>query len=115
MGIIGFLKRALPFFATFALGLLIASFFIDLKGPSFRSGKFKKCREASRLRAENEQLRNETLRLRNELEMLRSDEMRMRHPGHEWRPKLQELELMVPPPPVAPMTKAAPVEPRAVR
>jgi len=106
------LKRALPFFVTFALGLVIASFFIDVSAPSFRGSRFKKCREAGRLRTENEQLRNENLRLRNELESLHSDGIGMRHPGEEdWK---RDLELMVPPPvPVAP--KAIPHEPRAAK
>ncbi len=64
MGNIGLLKRALPFLGTFALGLFIASFFVNIGAPRF--GSRGKCRHEMReLRIENEQLREENLRLRN--------------------------------------------------
>lgn len=67
MGNKGFIKRILPFFATFAVGVFIASFFVTIKGPGFSRGG--KCRhEARRLMMENEALRNENLRLQNELD-----------------------------------------------
>ena len=71
----GFLKRVVPFFLTFALGLLIASFFIAVGAPDFN--KFKRngggshrCRqykENSRLRMENESLRQDNDLLRRRL------------------------------------------------
>ncbi len=65
----GFIKRMLPFFATFAVGLFIASFFVSITAPTFRkNGHGKRHHEMKRLRYENEQLRNENLRLKNELE-----------------------------------------------
>ena len=65
----GFIKRMLPFFATFAVGVFIASFFVSISGPNFRGPRFgKRHHEMNRLRHENEQLRNENLRLKNQVE-----------------------------------------------
>lgn len=110
-GITGLLRRALPFFATFAVGLLIASFFVDISRPRFRGHRGKKFQEVHRLRVEVEQLRNENLRLKNEVESMHWDAMRMKHPGHEEWPG-QSLDGLVPPPPTAPV---APMAPEAVR
>jgi len=62
MGNIGWLKRVLPFLVTFALGLFIASFFVNIGSP--RIGNRGKCRhEVRELRIENENLRLENQRL----------------------------------------------------
>jgi hypothetical protein len=86
-----FFKRIIPFILTFAVGLIIASFFVNI-APNFR---FKKdsCgkrhnvkmlkQENKRLRWENEQLRNN--RMDQSQDMYLSD------------------ELVPPPPPMAPM------------
>ena len=89
----GFIKRMLPFFATFAVGIFIASFFVNISGPSFRRGG--KRQEIKRLRVEVEDLRNENLRLKNEIESLRWTSPHSRHPGDG---EVNELELLVPPP-----------------
>lgn len=62
----GFLLRILPFFATFAIGLFIASFFVNISAPSFRGGRGRKGHEMRLVRAELEELRGEHLRLQNE-------------------------------------------------
>lgn len=69
----GLLKRALPFFATLAVGLFIASFFVTIKpifsGRGGRHAEMKRMRvELERTRFELEQVKNENLRLRNDLE-----------------------------------------------
>jgi hypothetical protein len=63
------LKRIIPFIATFAIGLIIASFFVNVI-PSF---KFKRSGHRSRheLRKENERLRIENERLKAESEIIR--------------------------------------------
>jgi len=66
MGSKGWIKRVLPFFATFAVGIFIAGLF-GFGGPRFgRHGRWERRMEFERLRTENEELRNENLRLRNE-------------------------------------------------
>ena len=64
----GFIRRMLPFFATFAVGLFIASFFVSIGPPRFRGGGWERHRRFEQMRIENEELRNENMRLRNELE-----------------------------------------------
>lgn len=101
-GFIGVIKRVLPFFATFALGLLIASFFVDIGRPSFRGNRSGKHKEMRRLKTENQELKQENLRLRNQLE---SQNWHSEHRYEEWnRPPLDHLSI---PPPV-PVTPVAP-------
>lgn len=66
MGNKGWIKRVLPFFAAFAVGVFIASLF-GFGGPRFgRPGRWRMRAEMERLRMENEDLKNENLRLKNE-------------------------------------------------
>ena len=67
MGIKGFIVRMLPFVGTFALGLFIASFFVEIGGTAYNTRRGR-CHEVKRLRMDNQDLRNENLRLRNEIE-----------------------------------------------
>ena len=66
----GFVKRFVPFFLTFALGLFVASFFVSIALPKFQ---FKKRswgehqRYHQKIEFENQQLREENLRLKREL------------------------------------------------
>ena len=67
----GFVKRVLPFFLTFAVGLFIASFFVTVAAPSFqfqnRSWK-RNHRQYDRQREiEIQRLREENVRLKSEL------------------------------------------------
>ena len=69
MGNKGLLKRMLPFFATFAFGIFIASFFVDISGlrsTHHDRGRFH--HEMWELRIENEQQREEIRQLREQLE-----------------------------------------------
>ncbi len=104
MGNKGFIKRILPFFATFAFGVFIASFFVSIGSPNFRRGG--KCRnDAQRLRIENEELRNENLRLRNEMESLHwnSPHMKTSDLG-EMSPDV-DMPVEMPPPPAPPRVR----------
>lgn len=68
MGNKGILGRVLPFLATFAVGIFIASFFVNV-APSFGSGKWRARKaECKRMKLENERLRSENLRMRQEME-----------------------------------------------
>ncbi|MFN2501590.1 MAG: hypothetical protein ABR530_06225 [Pyrinomonadaceae bacterium] len=101
MGIKGFITRALPFIATFAIGIIIASFFVTVSSPGFgqRGGRWRKHQEMKRLRVENEELRNENLRLKNELESHRLSHPRAITLEHEELSPAQ-LDELVPPPPI---------------
>ena len=64
----GWLKRALPFLATFALGIFIASFFVSVAPRScFRERRMHHFEEMQQLRMEVDDLRQENLRLKNKL------------------------------------------------
>jgi hypothetical protein len=71
MGTKGFIQRFLPFVAAFAVGIFVASFFVQISGPRFSGGK--KHRIIKQLKMENERLRMENLRLRNEIEAMNTD------------------------------------------
>jgi len=65
MGSKGWIKRVLPFFATFAVGIFIASFFVSVRPNVNGHGRWRMRQEMDRLQVENDDLRNENLRLRN--------------------------------------------------
>ncbi|MFT3746308.1 MAG: hypothetical protein QM785_18710 [Pyrinomonadaceae bacterium] len=94
----------LPFFATFAIGLFIASFFVSIT-PNFRSRGFGgRHKEMKRLRMENEMLRNENLRLKNQLDnqSMTMDELPPIGHGHfqGHGPEVPvQLDVPMPPPP----------------
>ena len=67
-------KRVIPFFLTFAAGLLIASIFVPITGPSFRSSERMGKRAAYKeLKRDYENLRRENCRMRKDLEQLRRE------------------------------------------
>lgn len=101
MGTIGWLKRAIPFFATFASGLFVASFFVSIS-PRFEGHERGRChREMWEMRIENEELREQNQRLRHdptrEFEVappvyLENEDMEM--------PAIDEPLPLMPPPPL---------------
>ncbi len=93
----GLFKRVLPFFATFVIGLFIASFFVDISAPRFGRGRWMR-HEFQRIQVENEQLRNENLRLRNELDSSRFNPGELRHINRE-ELMAPDVSLPVPLPP----------------
>lgn len=104
----GFLKRALPFFLTFSVGLLVASFFVAVAAPSFnfkkRNHRCREYRENTRLRMENENLRRDNESLKRQLA---DSELKS-------IPAFEVDELMTPPPP--PLPPPAPrIRPNGVR
>ena len=98
----GFLKRALPFFLTFSLGLLVASFFVSIAAPGFnfkrRGHRCREYRENSRLRMENQNLRMDNESLRRQLE---ENELKT----------VPAFDLDVPPPPPPKMKPGKMVDP----
>jgi hypothetical protein len=95
----GWIKRALPFLATFAMGIFIASFFVSV-GPrtSFREHRMRRFEEMQRLRMENDELRQENLRLKNRLNITGDDADTENYLG----PDEDTPALLPPPPPPAP-------------
>lgn len=88
MDVMNFVKRFVPFVAAFAIGIFVASFFVDLRGPRlFRidmNGGRGRCRHQMR---DYDRLQRENYMLRRQLE---ENSLSMPH----------EMELPVPPPPM---------------
>ena len=94
-----FIKRFVPFFLTFAIGLLVASFFVSVAAPRFQFNREGKQRRYHRMKCENEKLRLENQRLERQLA----------------EREISETEFMgldVPPPPMPPMPPPPPVAPK---
>ena len=91
----GFIKRFVPFFLTFAVGLFIASFFVSIALPNVNFKRdFRKHRQYHRMmEMENQRLRDENFRLKQELTERSTFEM-------------NTLKLDVPPPPPLPPVPA---------
>ncbi len=98
----GLLKRVLPFFATFALGIFIASFFVGF-GPRFGSHdrRVRHFQEMQRLNMENDELREENLRLKSNRRA--NDQMDLNDNGSSVDTQRQLRE--PPPPPPAPRSR----------
>ena len=109
MQVTGWIKRVLPFVATFAVGVFIASFFVDIGASSDRCRRGKKRHEIQRLRAEIDELRNENLRLRNQMET----GTHSLTPDHEWEGTT--LDGLPHPLPMAPPPPPMPVAPKATK
>ena len=111
MGNKGFLKRMLPFFATFAIGVFVAGLFVGFGGPRFHVRGCERHQEYQRIRVENERLREENIRLQAEL-----DGLRMEPSSEDRRVLLKRLDTtgdpgsleqdfdVPPPPPIRPVT-----------
>ena len=99
----GLLKRLLPFFATFAVGLLIASFFVDISGPRFGRGRHMR-HEMHQLRIENQQQREEIRQLHEQINGGRMRSSDIDAPDMDEIP--MDVRVPLPPPrPVAPRAK----------
>jgi hypothetical protein len=92
------LKRFLPFLVTLAVGLFIASFFVNLSPTRFQVRKrgWHRYQEMQRLRIENQDLRDENRRLTEQLNEMRRT-----------RTAFDAFEVPPPPPP-PPAVRTAP-------
>ena len=96
-----FIKRFVPFFLTFALGLLVASFFVSIAAPRLNFNREGKHGRYYRMKCENERLRRENQRLERQLAERKASEAEF-------------MSLEVPMPPMPPMPPPAPVAPRRI-
>jgi hypothetical protein len=99
----GLLKKVIPFFLTFAVGLFIASLFVSVAAPSFSFNKrgWGKHREHHRqINRENRELRLENSRLEQRIRELEQQK--------DLKPTFESnvMDLDVPPPMLAPVPRA---------
>ena len=93
-----FIKRVLPFFLTFAVGLFIASFFVSIAAPKFqfKRGVRKHNQYHRMMEFENQRLSEENSRLKRQLADLDAQNLTER----------EAMDFAVPPPPPLPPAKA---------
>ncbi len=93
----GFIKKVVPFFLTFAVGLFVASFFVSIAVPNFKipnRGWRRHQQYHQRIESENQRLREKNLRLERELAEKERQEIVLSSDANFDVP---------PPPPVPPM------------
>lgn len=90
-----FIKRFVPFFLTFAFGLLVASFFVSVAAPSLNFKREGRHGKYYRMKCENDRLRRENQMLERRLAERRAMETEF-------------MNLEVPPPPMPPMPPPPP-------
>lgn len=95
----GFFKRFLPFFATFAVGLLVASFFGGVSGRRFGRGHHGDHRQYD-------------IEMRDYVNQLETEnrELRQQNEARVTPSRVNVIEA-VPAPPIAPVAPVAPVAP----
>lgn len=92
-----FIKRVLPFFLTFAVGLFIASFFVTIAAPSFKFNRgFRRHQQYHRaMELEVQRMREENSRLKRQLADKNSQDLL----------DIDAVDFPVPPPPPMPPAK----------
>jgi hypothetical protein len=103
----GFLKRFAPFFITFALGLLVASFFVTVASPNFSFTRHRGSRHQRyhrQMEFENQRLREENLRLKRAVQDI--SEMKANEGTDKIKFEGTINDLVPPPPPIAPARPA---------
>jgi hypothetical protein len=105
----GLLKRFIPFFLTFAAGLLIASFFVPILPNLSLGGGRRKHREQDRQReVEFQRVLDENYSLKLQMEEMRKNQMEDWDDHVGVMPLLHELPAEPPPPPMPPRAPVAP-------
>ncbi|MFN0278579.1 MAG: hypothetical protein ACKVRN_08255 [Pyrinomonadaceae bacterium] len=88
----GLLNRVLPFLATFAFGIFVASFFVSI-GSSHSGHQRGKCRK------EVQRLREENLHLHYQLDSKREEQLNLPHfESEDWGVPAVEDNFLPPPP-----------------
>lgn len=101
----GLIKRIVPFFLTFVVGLFIASLFVPIMAPNFNFRRGERYREMQRLRTENQELKRTNCELRRQMEELRVN-------SSDWAPDTFTAPVFdsdAPPPPPPPRAPRHPV------
>lgn len=98
-----FFGRVLPFFATFLVGVFIASFFVSIGRPSFADRRAKHFQQDQQMQLENDQLREENLRLKRHHHCDRLGRVYEASPDSD-----NDVRDLLPPPPPLPVKPAAP-------
>lgn len=100
MSYLSIFKRIIPFFLTFAGGLLIASIFVPITAPFRNADGGGRWRRHNECRRDKEQLRRENDRLRQELQQLRleADGVKFRTLDFD----IPEIHVEAPAPPAPP-------------
>lgn len=96
-----FFGRLLPFFATFVVGILIASIFAPFGRSSMGGRRHRHFEEDRQMRLENEQLREENLRLKEQL----NDSLM----------NVQDSDFSVPVPPPLPVKPHIYISPKGIK
>jgi hypothetical protein len=104
MSYLAIFKRIIPFFLTFAAGLLIASIFVPITSPSFRGMERGKRFHNKQLKMENDELRRENCRMKKELEALR--EIDQNWDSTNLKYAVPEIQVEAPPPPAPPVKRS---------
>lgn len=104
----GFVRRFVPFFLTFAVGLFVASFFVSIALPKlqFNGGLNKHRRSHQMMEFESQRLKEENLRLKKQL---------AQRDNSDFTNLDFENNLDVPPPPPIPPAPPAPFRPAPAR
>lgn len=101
-------SRLLPFFATFLVGVFVASFFVTLGGGrSYNDRRARHLQHDQQMQLENDQLREENFRLKRHHHCDRLGRMYGESPDSD-----SDVRDLLPPPPPLP---ARPVAPSAIK
>jgi hypothetical protein len=76
-----YLGRLLPFFATFLIGVFVASFFVTIGRPGFGGRRHRHFEEDRQMRVELERLRDENNRLKDQVNELRVNKLDWENDG----------------------------------
>ena len=102
-----YFSRLLPFFATFLVGVFVASFFVSFGRPSFGERRARHFQEDQQMRLELDRLREENMSLKRHHHCDRLGRIYESSPDSD-----NDVRDLLPPPPPLPVK---PATPRSIR